>query len=38
MKRITDLLGENRAIVREEFRKMPEMEDDFEVIRCAKPT
>jgi DNA-binding NarL/FixJ family response regulator len=38
MKRIADLLGEDHAIVREEFRKMLEMGNDFEVIRCAKPT
>lgn len=37
MKRIADLLVENHAIVREEFRKMLEMGGDTEVIRCAKP-
>jgi DNA-binding NarL/FixJ family response regulator len=37
MKRIADLLLENHAIVREEFRKMLEMGGDTEVIRCAKP-
>jgi len=37
MKRITDMLPEDHGIVREEFRKRPEMGDDIEAIRCAKP-
>jgi hypothetical protein len=32
------LLPENHGIVREEFRKMLELGNDIELIRCVKPT
>jgi DNA-binding NarL/FixJ family response regulator len=36
MKRITVLLAEDHAVVREDFRKILELEDDFEVVGEAE--